>query len=270
MNRYAVCFGQNAVDQFAGDYNPDGASSGGWAGILQGCVPDARDLAIALSRIGYDARAVLSGWNVGGPQMPWVMTGDATRLAWQAMHQDLRAKVKGGDSVVISNSGHGYQYDSPGLLQGEGMCFYDGMFRDIEMHELMKGWPAGVAVTYIIDTCYSGGADRHWGKWQPRVMPIEFKPAGRIERGEMKSSDIAAQIVWFAAAQKNQTAADGPHNGAYTGALLSVLQQSWMKGETLTRQEWFDTTASVMFGNFDQIPQLNVLGNGSQILDQPL
>ena len=49
----ARLFGQNAVDQFAAAYNPEGSPAGGWPGLLTGPVPDARDLAIAAYTLGY-------------------------------------------------------------------------------------------------------------------------------------------------------------------------------------------------------------------------
>lgn len=147
--KYSISFGQNAVDQNADAYQ-------GWAGLLNGCVPDARDIAIMAATMGYTASGVFSGWNVAGKTLPWAMSGQCTLDAWKKVHTALQSKAQPGDAVIISNSGHGGQYPTtlPGF--GEMMCFYDGLLFDYEQHELMRAWPAGVSVLYILDTCLHG------------------------------------------------------------------------------------------------------------------
>lgn len=268
MSQFGVFFGQNAVDQNAPDYS-------GWAGLLAGCVPDARGLAMMFSRLGFDTTAKLSGWNIGKvppvPAKDWVLTLDCTRQAWIDAHARLQSITQAGDTVIIGNSGHGYQYDTPTQFNGgQGMCFADGLFTDKEHHALMCQWRAGVRVVYVLDTCYSGGMDKARERFRMRVMPTQFKPAGNIERGELRSSDIAAQVIELCASSPTQTSADGDFNGAFTGTLLAVMAQALDRGDVITPNMLLANTRALMGGVFDQTPQMNVLGYGVEIVDLPL
>lgn len=264
--KVGVFFGQNAVDQTAEDYQ-------GWAGLLAGCVPDARDLAIMFSHFGFDTEYVVSGWNIGKvPPVPaknWVLTLNATRKAWTDVHARLQSMTQAGDTVIIGNSGHGYQYDTP--LQyngGQGLCFADGLWTDKEQHDLMCQWRAGVRVIYILDTCYSGGMDRELQKHHVRSMPARFRPMGQIDRPVLARSDIAAQVLELCAAGPDEIAADGDTNGAFTGTLLAVLAVTLDAGQPLVINPLMAST-KVAIGT-EQHPQINVLGAGAEILDTPL
>ena len=260
-----VFFGQNAVDPNATDYQ-------GWTGVLNGCVPDARDLAIATANIGAASRALFSGWNVAGKVIPWVMSGQCTLEAWKNAHADLQAVAKPGDMVIIGNSGHGGQYDTPTEVNGgQFMCFYDGLLYDAEQHELMKAWPAGVNVLYVLDTCYSGGMDRNLLRAPIRSAPLSIKPTTKRVRADMVPSDIVANVVQFCACIPTEEAEDGPQNGAFTGSLLAVWDQANAAGTELTFLSWFDATKALMATSFpDQTPQVNVLGGGEALLALPV
>lgn len=265
--RFARFFGQNAVDQFADAYNPGGSSAGGWAGLLQGCNNDATDLSIAAATLGYDTKAFYSGWNVAGKTIPWVMSGQCTRAAWVKAHTDLQAIAQPGDRFIFGNSGHGGQYDTSSAFNGgQLLCFFDGLFYDYEQRELMKKWPAGTFVLYILDSCYSGGLDRSILRAPIRAAPLFIKPDGARDFALAGSSDISAAIVEFCACQDNETAEDGPQNGAFTGSSLAVWDQYRDITHPLTYQRWFDDTAALMAPNFRQHPVLNVLGSGEVML----
>lgn len=254
--RRGIFFGLNAVDQEAEDYQ-------GWPGLLTGCVPDARDSAIASSNMGFETGAKLSGWNVAGKQIPWVMSGQTTREAWVEAHREMQAVAKPRDIFAIGFSGHGGRYDTPWQFDaGETLCFYDGQMTDREQYKLMRGWPAGVTVLYVIDSCHSGGMDKH-------IMGAEkFYPNRLILEAVETKGDIAAAIVQLCACRKEETASDGPQNGAFTGSLLAVWDQSRDKGERLSIQDWFNETARLMAGAFpNQHPIIHTLGTGRDALD---
>lgn len=255
-------FGQNAVDPGVPDYQ-------GWTGILSGCVPDARDLAIASANMGYDSSALFSGWNVAGKVMPWVLSSQCTLAAWRFAHSSLQAQAKPGDSYILGNSGHGSKYDTATAVDGgETLCFYDGMLYDTEQYELMRGWPAGVNVLYILDSCHSGGMDRDRLRAAIRSSPAFVKGAELLRPAPAKrSGDIPARILQFCACKASETAEDGPYNGAFTGCLLSIWDQFHSVGEPLTFQQWIYLTSRYMADNFPyQHPVLNVLGAGQEML----
>lgn len=262
--KYGVFFGQNAVDQTAAEYD-------GWAGLLSGCVNDARDLALIWAALGYESRAVFSGWNIGRSGFiaadDWRITLDATRAAWRTAHTELQSIVKPGDSVIIGNSGHGYTYDTwTQFGGGQGMCFADGLLRDTEFHDQMEAWPAGVNVIYILDTCYSGGMDRGFPFGRPKAMPANILREPH-ERREMRSEDIKARVIQLCAALEDETASDGTINGAFTGSLLAVIDQATRAGDTLTWAQLMEHTKAVMT-KWPQHPKLNILGAGAELVNQ--
>ncbi len=259
--KYSMFFGQNAVDPNSPDYQ-------GWSGILNGCVPDATDLAIATSTMGYTAKALFSGWNVAGKSVPWVMSSQCTVAAWRDVHEDLQARVRPGDCVILGNSGHGGQYNTPTAANGgETLCFYDGLLYDSEQHEMMKAWPAGVNVLYVLDSCHSGGLDRSTLCAAIRAAPPFITPATVKAFAFRSPSDISANIVQFCACRATEVAQDGPQNGAFTGSLLAVWDQARVAGVALTFQSWIDATVTLMVRCFPaQHPVVNVLGGGGVLL----
>lgn len=263
MKRIAVCFGLNAVDQEASDYD-------GWPGLLQGCVPDARDLGIVAARMGFESRAVFSGWNVAGKANPWVMTGDATAQAFIDWHERLQAKQKSDDVYIIGYSGHGGRYDTWAKFNaGETLCFYDRQMRDTELHSLMCGWKEGVRVLYIFDSCHSGGM------YKVVKGAVKFYHGRHqiTESNVVKSGKIVGNVAQFCACRASETASDGPQNGAFTGTALADWDWYNRAGKLIIPRRWFDTTAALMAqpGWFeDQHPVLNVLGPDGSWLDCPL
>ena len=258
----AFTFGQNAVDQNAPDYE-------GWPGLLNGCVPDARDLAIASAAMGYEAQSHFSGWNVGGAAIPWVMSGQCTRGLWRELHQKWQAEAKAGDKFIIGNSGHGGRYDRPDQYDaGETLCFYDGLLCDYEQAEIMRGWPEGVSVLYVLDSCHSGGMDKAAPKGRPKVAPANIRPLVGLSR-RRGPDDVKASILQFAACRADETASDGPQNGAFTGCLLAVWDQARARGVSLTYQQWMEETADLMADYFPtQHPVINVIGRGLDMVEE--
>lgn len=251
--RRAILFGQNAVDPQA--YQ-------GWGGELTGCVPDARDLAALLAKSDFEAEARFSGWQVEGPgTWPWTLTLQCTRAAWREAHVSLQAAARAGDTIVFGNSGHGGRY-----ALCETLCFADGQLTDGELRELIAGWRPGVRVLYVIDTCHSGGMDRDGVGFRIRSAPrwaLGPSPAPANRNGR---SEIRADVVEFCACRADETAADGPFNGAWTGALLAAWSQR--RGH-LTWREWFATAAAALAVPFPrQHPALNLVGGDGAWLEE--
>lgn len=261
--KLGIYFGQNAVNQDSYD---------GWAGLLSGCCSDARDLAVAFAHLGYTTECRFSGWNVAGKQMPWVMSSQCTLEAWRILHEKLQRDAQAGDTIVIGNSGHGGQYDTPTEFNGgETLCFWNGQLRDDELHDMMCGWKAGVNVAYLLDSCHSGGMQAR------ELLPHAIRSApgwvgkmgGTIIPRAMKGSDISANVLQLCACQKSEVAADGQYNGAFTACFANVWAKAAMLGKNMTWQQWFDDTSALMATNFpNQHPALNVLGGGGDLLTQ--
>lgn len=260
MTRKAMFFGQNAV-------NGDCPEYGGWWGILNGCVPDARDLAIAFANDAFEAQARFSGYNIAGNRVPWVLTLDATKEEWINQQRIFQAAAQPGDLFVLGNSGHGGTYQKTDGSVGQTLCFADGQITDQEQHELYAAWPEGTKAVYILDSCYSGGLDRDRLKFTPKAAPkwvSDRNPAW----DPLPKAEVKAAVVLLCASRDDETSADGPHNGAFTGSLLAVWDQARRQGKRLTWQDWLLATQEVMAPSFDQHPVFKVLGAGQSLLGE--
>lgn len=136
---HALAIGLNKV-------NP--AHYGGyWDGELTGCEPDAMDMKeIAISK---------------GLNVEMLLTQDATRAAVLGKLGTLAEKLKPGDLLVVSYSGHGGQIpDRNGDEVDDGLdetwCLYDGELLDDELHGAWMKFQAGVRILVFSDSCHSG------------------------------------------------------------------------------------------------------------------
>lgn len=265
MRKAGIFFGQNAVNGAAIEYD-------GWWGFLNGCVPDARNLAIAYANMGFSTQAVFSGLDVAGPSIPQIMTLECTLARWRQAHAEFQGMCEPGDIYVFGNSGHGGQYPIAAGGVGETMCFADGQLYDSEFHNMMCRWPAGVTVIYILDTCYSGGMDRDRARRVPRVAPKWLSERNLVRpRPIMKAEDIPARILQYCASMKPETSGDGPYGGSFTSTYLAVWEQASRAGQRLTWASWYEESRKVMDTAFpDQHPVLNVLGAGAEVLNDNL
>lgn len=134
---YALAIGLNAVDP--GHY-------AGWAGKLNGCEPDALNMASIASTRGLNAETLL--------------TASATRNAVLGKLGALAGKLKSGDLLVVSYSGHGGQIPDQNGDEDDGLdetwCLYDGELLDDELHQAWSKFQSGVRILALSDSCHSG------------------------------------------------------------------------------------------------------------------
>jgi metacaspase-1 len=140
MAKKALCIGIN-------DYPGTGSD-------LSGCVNDAEDWAAELTARGFATKKLLDS--------------AATKAGMVAAIEALVKDARGGDSVVITFSGHGTYApdrdgDDPDGLD-EALCPHDirsaGALIDDEIHRLFAGRAPGVRILLISDSCHSGTVTR--------------------------------------------------------------------------------------------------------------
>lgn len=226
---YALCVGLNGVD-------PDHYA--GWSGPLNACENDARNMAAMLAQRGFTTITLL--------------TRNATTHNFFNALSSLALEAKAGDIVCITNSSHGGQipdYDadeSDG--QDETVCMYDREVLDDELAAAWASFQPGVRVLWVSDSCHSGTMVRAIGQHAvvvqdgskalpPEVAMVTANINERTYRAVSAAvanrAPIAAYVLAFGACADNQTAMDGPQNGAFTGALLRTLHD--YPGESLGR-----------------------------------
>jgi hypothetical protein len=137
LTGYALAIGLNEV-------NP--AYYGGWRGELCGCEPDAIDMKEIAIKQGLNVEVLL--------------TKDATRDAVLNKLDDLAKKLKSGDLLVVSYSGHGGQIPDQNGDEADGLdetwCLYDGELLDDELHGAWMKFQDGVRILALSDSCHSG------------------------------------------------------------------------------------------------------------------
>ncbi|MFD5322317.1 caspase family protein [Streptomyces sp. NPDC127092] len=215
---------------------------GGWDGTLVACENDARDMARLARAAGFEDTVVLT------------REGTADRVV-----TELRAaaeRLAAGDILLFTYSGHGGQVpdvtgpDDEPDRRDETLVLYDRQFLDDEVHQEFLRFDDGVRIFTLFDCCHSGtsieipGVTDVTGRYLPEPKQIELYERDRefyddLQRTIAKDAAAASDgqgppVILISACQDNQTAADGPVNGAFTEALLGVWGDGAFRGDYRT------------------------------------
>ena len=166
MAKKAFCVGIN-------DYPYEGND-------LNGCVNDANAWADLL----------VNHFDFPKADVKLITDAQATKVNMVAGIKELLKDVKSGDVLVFTNSSHGsYVADKSGDEPNrfdEILCPYDideNVLSDDELRELFAGLPAGVKLTVISDSCFSGTVTRAViGPDLPGRRPEDLTPDDRRVR----------------------------------------------------------------------------------------
>jgi hypothetical protein len=239
-NGISLSIGLNRVDP--GHY-------AGWSGDLNACKADAASMeAIARSK-GFVTSVLL--------------TRDATRDSVTRAIRDAAGRLVGGDIFLASYAGHGGRVpdangDEPDDAD-ETWCLFDGELIDDELLQLWSGFAPGVRVLVISDSCHSGSVTRaernqldlEAAANELRAFGIEkpvyrFMPPAVALRTYQANKDFhdglgrsaatvagqpAASVRLISGCEDDQTSADGPFNGLFTGTLLKVWNRGAFDGD---------------------------------------
>ncbi|MCJ0874488.1 caspase family protein [Streptomyces sp. AP-93] len=230
----------------------DPAAYDGWDGKLLACENDAHDMASVARAGGFGDTVILT--NDGTVEN---ITGELRKAA---------GRLKSGDILLFTYSGHGGQMDNvvgsddePDRLD-ETLVFFDRQFLDDELYREFRRFEEGVRIFVLLDCCHSGSAiESLQGLLTPEALESQFqtRDPGQVEAASrlmplLKQQEIFARdrpfyeglqrelkdgdggrpepgAVLIAACQDNQVASDGDVNGLFTANLLKV----WGKGAFL-------------------------------------
>lgn len=233
---YSFHFGLNAVDPV--HYQ-------GWAGYLQGCENDARDMAKIARSAGLHTQLMLTAQ----------CTRAALIQAWERAINTARA----GDLLLFTYSGHGGQIPSDDHDEIDGldetMCLYDAEWLDNETQVMLQRIPNGVRTLLIFDKCHAGTDDKLVNRGaSPKAMPTQMSRRVynahqnfyRTIAAQIKaivSRPLAATVLTLGASQDSQVAADGTDNGLFTASLKAAWSHGAFRGNY---QDFYQTTKELM------------------------
>ncbi|MFI7355900.1 caspase family protein [Streptomyces avidinii] len=235
----------------------DPAAYDGWDGTLLACENDARDMAAVGRAAGFEDTLVL--------------TGDGTVENITGELRAAAARLKAGDILLFTYSGHGGQMpnttgsDSEPDRQDETLVFFDRQFLDDELYREFQRFEEGVRIVALLDCCHSGSAIEsvhelltpeamrsHFQTSDPggleaasRMMPL-FRQQQAFEQHRDLYEGLQRELregnggrptpgaVLIAACQDNQVASDGDVNGLFTAQLLKVWKEGSFRGDYRT------------------------------------
>lgn len=203
----------------------------GWDGALNACIADAKDMRDLAKKKGFAGNTLL-------------LDGHATAAAVSTAIQDAAKKLKKGDMLFLTYSGHGGQVrdtngdETDNDRMDETWVLFDRQLVDDELYKIWSKFKAGVRILVLSDSCHSGTVTRDIPSFRgagpkPRAMPravgIKTENANRAlyraiqtkTRGAEKTK-VAASVLLISGCMDNQTSMDGDKNGAFTGTLKKV------------------------------------------------
>ncbi len=219
----------------------------GWAGPLNACENDAKDMQ-ALAKASKFTTQIL-------------LTKDATRANVIKAIKSAAKLLSKNDMFLLTYSGHGGQLPDKNGDEPDGVdetwCLFDGQLIDDEMGHLWKNFAAGVRVLMISDSCHSGSVAKALMDVAlqnevtkpcdtPRFMPAEIAQSVYLRNREYYDKIIDksdAEVVeregepdkyhglLISGCQDVQVSYDGVFNGAFTGQLKIVWNGGLFKGD---------------------------------------
>lgn len=216
---------------------------------LRGCVPDAK---------GWRDAGKARGW-----QTKMLLDGDATADNGRAFIREVLSGAKPGDERIIAWSSHG--------AEGGLLCPVDFDWSDEHaigtayLLKVLADVPAGVQVTFIFDTCYSGAVDGVRDLSRGRLRKARFfghRPdhAKLSHSREVLATKLPAR-VWSAcgSGQTSADASDGRGNfyGAFSHAAQSALRRSMLAVAGSLDSMNTQVKRVLATDDFDQIPELS-------------
>jgi len=217
----------------------------GWAGKLNACEADAKDMAKIADDRNFKTTTIL--------------TSKATADTVKKAISDAAGKLKKGDILFLTYSGHGGQVpdtngDETVDRKDETWVLYDRQLVDDEMYDLYSKFAAGTRIFVLSDSCHSGTVNRDiFDAAAPSVVEADIVDTDEVRTKDLprdvaeatyeqnkkvydeiqekcpaaENAEIGATVILISGCQDNQLSMDGDRNGLFTQQLLSV----WNKGK---------------------------------------
>ena len=166
---------------------------------LNGCEPDAQNMASIASTRGLSAETLL--------------TASATRNAVLGELGALAGKLKSGDLLVVSYSGHGGQIPDQNGDEDDGLdetwCLYDGELLDDELHQAWSKFQSGVRILALSDSCHSGTV--------LKMIRPDYDPQDQAEPLKLARAQVLKNTLDAVVSQKRSLPSRGRPGGDEQG-----------------------------------------------------
>ena len=236
---------------------------------LAGCVADAQAMADIAEKLNADGIDILED-------------AKATKANVMAHLLPLIEGAKAGNLSYLgfSYSAHGTHYSRPseddGL--GEALVCYDiaekdgewdqaTIIKDTELHDLLNSIPPTCIAEVWLDTCYSGGMDRVFGRVNRYLHnPANLDCLTRVANNTM-TTGLNSNIIMWQACSEAQESADAriPGQGAH-GAFTWFWVQAFKANPQNSRVQLLVNTRYKLRNNdYDQFPRLKCWNAAAQM-----
>lgn len=184
------------------------------------------------------------------PFIGWVkclISGKGTRKNTASALNEIRAKKKASDAVVIVNSGHGTS-DTINGKRVQGIVWADGTVGwEAELRQML----ADISPLILLsDSCFSGGLSKG------RTHRAKYVPISNlfVDRADIPTRVPRRTYEYMAACKATETAASTGQGGAFTNALREVFADH---PERLTFKSLFKGVRKLLpNADYNQTPQL--------------
>lgn len=219
---------------------------------LNGCVNDAKDWHAEAQARGYASTLLL----------------EPRRDEFLAHLEEKVGQLRWRDRLIVTVSGHGTTIASRTELDGTDEALVMGdlnLITDKELAAIFRRRAYGSRITFLPDTCYSGGVNRAHGAPRNRAdaaIPRYLPPVAVVNGPELRRTFDAtksprtlsrAGIIHVAACAENEVAYDafigGRWRGAFTASALATLTQAHR------HEDWIQTITAHI--RHPQTPQLD-------------
>jgi uncharacterized caspase-like protein len=177
----------------------------------------------------------------------------------------MKAVQKSGDTLFITYSGHGTQFDGPEHDGNEGLCFWTGdeieVLADFDLQKelsLFKG-----TVVLILDSCFSGGMARALKvdrkkkakciQWNPLTM-TKIEP--RKHKGVVGAKAVTNKRYNLFACSENEVSWDTGVSGLFTASFMKAYDVGPRTIGKIMGKAWNDCSP-------DQHPTFHIVNGGA-------
>ena len=210
---------------------------------LNGCINDQKNLSAKLKELWPDM------------QIRTFQDNEVTKERFVSEVMNAFKDMPEGE-LMIHYSGHGTQINCTEGDEVDGMdealYLYNGVLDDDEMNILLSGKPAGLKVSFLSDSCFSGSNTR---AIETKARFLHY--SGQNNTGKVRKRFASKPLTWvtISGCKEDQTSSDAIIGGVWNGAYTYYAVKTLSKG--MTFRAWAEATKTALKkARFEQVPTI--------------